>query len=241
MASRWKQAAEAAIASRFPLGVPSNLLTPIGNNECANSSVVVSSASGSTPEKAALFRPESANGSPTKPNGTIGPNGPKIENQKSEHSGEYFAPNEVVFPVSPIRANSAISADSFADPITSDLPEHVVTGLHLLRASAPLWDESLERWGEIVETARRLACQWYTQARRMGWRDLDLFGLHPAAPRARYEARGLFFTVVTADRITALTDRAAAIQKASGSIVRFYRPGHDNGAVLAWELCRGAR
>jgi transposase len=56
------------------------------------------------------------------------------------------------------------------------------------------------------------------------------------APACRYDARGLFFMVSPTDRITALTDAAATIEKVSGNIVRYYRLNHDAGAVLAWDI-----
>jgi hypothetical protein len=116
------------------------------------------------------------------------------------------------------------------------LPDHVIAGLERLAGSAPLWEESPDRWKATVETVRRLAGLWDAQARRLGWRDTDLYGLHPRAPRARYDCKGLFWMVSPTDRIAALDDGAASIEKPSGNIVRYYRTFHDTEAVLAWNI-----
>jgi hypothetical protein len=121
------------------------------------------------------------------------------------------------------------------------LPDHVVAGLERLAGSAPLWEEPPDRWKATVETVRRLAGLWDAQARRLGWREIDLYGLHPRAPRARYDCKGLFWMVSPTDRIAALDASAAAIEKPSGSILKYYRPNHDSEAVLAWNITNGER
>jgi hypothetical protein len=121
-------------------------------------------------------------------------------------------------------------------PDIAPLPEHVAKGLARLQVSPPLWDVSHERWAEIIATANKGALRWHNQAQLLGWRDIDLYGLHPVAPRARHDARGLFFCLGPADRITAITAASATIGRMSGSALRFYRRADDTGAVLAWSV-----
>jgi hypothetical protein len=123
----------------------------------------------------------------------------------------------------------------------TDIPEHVAAGLLRLAKAQPLWDQSRDQWIGIIKTVKRLAAMWDAQARRLGWRELDLYGLHPRAPRTRYDCRGLFWSVHATDRIAALDASAAAIEKPSGNVVRYYRLNHDTDAVLAWNITNGER
>jgi hypothetical protein len=120
--------------------------------------------------------------------------------------------------------------------IVSGPSKYVMRSLDRIAKAPPRWDVPPDRWDEIVENVHRLAAVWDAQARRLGWRELDLYGLHPAAPKARYDARGLFVTVSPTDRIIAIADAAATIEKVNGSIVRYYRLTHDTDAVLAWDV-----
>jgi hypothetical protein len=67
-------------------------------------------------------------------------------------------------------------------PDIAPLPEHLAKGLARLQASPPLWTVPLDRWAAIIATAHRIALQWDAKARCLGWRDLDLYGLHLVAP-----------------------------------------------------------
>jgi hypothetical protein len=131
-------------------------------------------------------------------------------------------------------AGEAVPCSS-TQPDDLSLPPHVAAGLKRLLASPPLWGMPSERWRAIVGTARRVAAERGTQALRLGWRDIDLFGLHPVAG-ARYDCRGLAFSVEPADRITAISTDAAAIDKPTGARLTFYRRRDDTGAVMAWYI-----
>jgi hypothetical protein len=85
------------------------------------------------------------------------------------------------------------------------------------------------RWLVMVETARAFADQWEGKALALGWSRLELYGLHSLAPLARCEAMGLAFMLAPGDRVAAMTAQHAAIQKASGAALTFYRrPGAAN-------------
>jgi hypothetical protein len=71
------------------------------------------------------------------------------------------------------------------------LPDYIVAGLARLKVCGPLWIMTAERWAIIIETANRVAMEHGATALRLGWRDVDLFGLHPKAPGARHDCRGL--------------------------------------------------
>ena len=118
------------------------------------------------------------------------------------------------------------------------LPDYVIAGLARLKVCKPLWIMTTERWAAVIETAHHFAADHTATAFGLGWRDVDLFGVHPRAPGARYDCRGLAFLLDPADRIVALDADVAIIEKLNGSSLRFYRRRDDTGAVLAWELSR---
>jgi hypothetical protein len=120
------------------------------------------------------------------------------------------------------------------------LPDYIVAGLTRLNACGPLWTMTAERWANVIETAHRFAAKHGATALRLGWRDVDLFGLHPKAPGTRYDCRGLAFSLDRADKVASLDAEVATIEKPNGAAVRFYRRCDDTGAVLAWSLCEAA-
>jgi hypothetical protein len=78
------------------------------------------------------------------------------------------------------------------------------------------------RWQLAVEDGRRFLAQWGAQAEALGWTPDDLFGLHPAAPLARYDHMGLVWTL-RGSKVVALTEDTATIRMPSGSLLQFYR------------------
>lgn len=116
-------------------------------------------------------------------------------------------------------------------------PPIVARGLDQLAAGVPLLDD----WSRRIEAAREMAAQWDAQGRRLGWTDVDLYGLHPLAPAARRDAKGLAWCLDRGDRVSAITADSATIETASGSVLRFYCARHDTGAVVAWQLATAAQ
>ena len=60
---------------------------------------------------------------------------------------------------------------------------------------------------------------WAAKAKRLGWAEDELFGLHPT----RVDRRGLAFLLHAGDRVVALDEDGADILTASGARQRFYR------------------
>jgi hypothetical protein len=108
----------------------------------------------------------------------------------------------------------------------------IVASLDRLAAGPQLLDD----WPRRIAAARELAAQWGAQARRLGWRDVDLFGLQPAQPATRRDGRGLAWCLGDGERVTAITADAATIETGTGARLRFYRERRDTGAVVAWQL-----
>jgi hypothetical protein len=57
----------------------------------------------------------------------------------------------------------------------------------------------------------------------MIWTALDLFGVHPTRPAARFDVMGLLLLLQGGEVIT-LTAESASIGRPSGAILRFFRP-----------------
>jgi hypothetical protein len=63
---------------------------------------------------------------------------------------------------------------------------------------------------------------WGSQAANLGWTANDLFGLHPIAPLARYDAKGLVW-LLHGRPVVVLTETEATIQASSGAMLSFQR------------------
>ena len=78
------------------------------------------------------------------------------------------------------------------------------------------------RWREALKDGRRLLETWGSQAANLGWTANDLFGLHPIAPLARYDAMGLLW-LLHGRPVVSLTATEATIQSSSGATLSFQR------------------
>jgi hypothetical protein len=93
---------------------------------------------------------------------------------------------------------------------------------------------SPDRWRQLLDDGHAFLDQWGEQAVRLGWRAEDLFGVHPGAPAARYDAMGLV-PLMGGRRVIAMTADTALIGTRNG-ILTYRRSGLN--AVSLWELHR---
>jgi hypothetical protein len=98
---------------------------------------------------------------------------------------------------------------------------------------APEW-VGVDRWLEMIEDADAFLSDWSGAAHDLGWTALNLFGVHAVAPGARYDLMGLV-PLLRGGRVSALTERTAAIRRRSGAALTYTRAA-TVGAVL---LCGG--
>jgi hypothetical protein len=68
---------------------------------------------------------------------------------------------------------------------------------------------------------------------------VDVFGVHPQAPSARYDAMGLAFLIGGNEVVDVAPDRASIRHRSGKLLVYMRRPHPDN--VAAWELVPSAR
>jgi hypothetical protein len=93
-----------------------------------------------------------------------------------------------------------------------------------------------QRWLRFInDCGRFLDDGWATQAARLGWGPLDLFGCDLIKPFARINRAGLLW-LLNGRKLLALGADAAAIATASGGYLTFRRRFREPGGVLAWEL-----
>jgi hypothetical protein len=106
--------------------------------------------------------------------------------------------------------------------------------LTALKARDPVEWMSAERWRFLISDAESFLQRWGSAAHSLGWTALDLFGVHPAAPAARFDVMGLL-PVMNGAAVLTLTDRAATLRARSGAVLTCRR-STERGAVLISEV-----
>ncbi len=80
-----------------------------------------------------------------------------------------------------------------------------------------------DRWEVLLHDAERFLDRWSSTAQAMGWTALDLFGVHPNRPAARFDVMGVL-PQLQGGEVIALTEKGASIKRPSGAGFRFSRP-----------------
>jgi hypothetical protein len=88
---------------------------------------------------------------------------------------------------------------------------------------------SPDRWDAVLSDAENFLSRWGAAAHALGWTALDLFGVHPTVPAARFDVMGLVL-LICGGEVIALTASSAAIRRRSGAVLT-YRRGDQTGAV----------
>jgi hypothetical protein len=91
-----------------------------------------------------------------------------------------------------------------------------------LLCSDPPGDFDPVRWRRVVDAGLIFADKWAADAYRLGWTADDVFGLHPVAPAARHDCKGIAW-LLDRGRVVAIDVAGADIVTAQGSKQRFYR------------------
>jgi hypothetical protein len=121
-------------------------------------------------------------------------------------------------------------------PVSLGLPDQWRLGLERLALMPPPISFTDKRWALGVRQARQIALDDGPAACVMGWSAEDLFGLHLAAPAARYDGMGLAFLLRETCRIVSLDHQRALIQNSSGSKTTYWRGRCSPESRPAWEL-----
>jgi hypothetical protein len=112
-------------------------------------------------------------------------------------------------------------------------PEWHAILAELVRPECPEWITT-DRWQHVLSDAESFLTRWGSAAHSLGWTALDLFGVHPLAPGARFDVVGLLL-LTQGGTVVALTAGAATIRRRAGSVLT-YRRSPTVGAVLLSEL-----
>jgi len=112
--------------------------------------------------------------------------------------------------------------------------------LDALDASRPPSGFPAPWWRGLIGDAELFLTAWGSQAADLGWTTLDLFGVHPKAPAARYSCMGLLL-LLRGGRVVALTASTAVIEQLSGARLTYTRRPPEAGGVPLWELPGASR
>jgi hypothetical protein len=111
-----------------------------------------------------------------------------------------------------------------------------VAGLAQLERCPPLWGSKLD-WVELVAAVRAFERRFGADAEAAGWSLLQLYGLDPVAPYSRVGRMGAaFLASLRSHRVIRVDTHLIRVVTRTAARLSIYRP--ENGAVLAWELCK---
>jgi hypothetical protein len=97
-------------------------------------------------------------------------------------------------------------------------------------------DFPARRWDQLRrDVADFLASPWPAEAARLGWSELDLYGVDADLPYARIDGFGLL-PVLNGGRIVALTADVAILETPGGARQSYRRQPDRPGRVLVWEV-----
>lgn len=101
----------------------------------------------------------------------------------------------------------------------------------LERQECPDWI-AVDRWQHMLSDVGTFLTRWGSTAHSLGWTALDLFGVHPLAPSARFDAMGLLL-LTQGSTVVALTAEAATLRRVSGAVLTYRRDDMRGAALLS--------
>jgi len=111
----------------------------------------------------------------------------------------------------------------------ANLPRAWAEHFARLEQDGPPGDFSPTRWQAALDGALAFLDQWGAEAHRLGWDVSEVFGLHPTAPAARVDCRGLAWLLGDGSQVVAMDRSGAQIRKPNGVPGTFYRLPHRSG------------
>jgi hypothetical protein len=114
------------------------------------------------------------------------------------------------------------------------VPREWVEGFQRLECDNPASGFSNSQWSLLIRSGSAFLEQWAPKAAELGWTDIDLFGVHPTAPAARFDVMGLV-PIINGGEVVAITERSATIRSPGGSRLVYMRRT-TGGRVCLWEL-----
>jgi hypothetical protein len=183
--------------------------------------------SGTAPTKAMFEKEKLGTADPHK----VGPLKPE-RSQPERNSGpnNNYRTQRLGQPVTAGTSGTNDSEQGRKPTLPSDCPVQWYAVLMELKSRDPI--EYFPVWwaSRVSSDADNFLSRWGHAAHQLGWTDLDLFGVHPAAPGSRFDIMGLI-PLLQGGYVIALTAEAATIRRPSRAILT-YRRGDQTGAVL---------
>jgi hypothetical protein len=135
----------------------------------------------------------------------------------------------LIDPVTSVTTGTAIFEGGLDHPANGSVPSDWYAILaELEQQNCPDW-LAPDRWAVMLSDAESFLGRWGDTAHQLGWTALDLFGVHPIAPAARFDLMGLAL-LLHGGAVIALTEDAATIRRSSNAILA-YRRGDQAEAV----------
>ena len=91
---------------------------------------------------------------------------------------------------------------------------------------------SIERWQTALSDADDFLTRWGTTADSMGWRPIDLFGVHPSAPAYRFDVMGLLL-LIQGGSVVALTAEGATLRRLTGAVLTYRRKDMQDAVMIS--------
>jgi hypothetical protein len=137
-------------------------------------------------------------------------------------------------PLAWARTTRTTRTATFEEGLNADSERHSPAEWHAILAeleqrNCPDWLLP-DRWNGLLSDAEIFLDRWGSAAHQLGWTTLDLFGVHPEAPSARFDKMGLVL-LICGGEVIALTAGSATIRRSSGAVLT-YRRSDQAGAVL---------
>ncbi len=120
--------------------------------------------------------------------------------------------------------------------IGAGVPREWAEGYARLQVIRPPTGIAVWRWQQVIDDAGHFLDRWATQAAALGWKTLDVFGVHGAKPVERFDAAGLVWLLRGAE-VVAIAEKTAKVRTTSGAVQTFSRrdPVHPEG-IAVWNL-----
>jgi hypothetical protein len=109
-------------------------------------------------------------------------------------------------------------------------------GIAALSAHTPAEGFTLQEWEQFVDDAGRFCARWAAEAGRLGWGEMELFGVHIRAPNARYDAMGLV-PMLRGGEVMSLNADRAIVRTPSGNALTYLKQRPRDGVPI-WDVRR---
>ena len=115
------------------------------------------------------------------------------------------------------------------------VPREWAEGFAQLDLATPPMGFDQRRWRTLINDGGKFLDHWGAEAARLGWSALDVFGVHPIAPAARFDAAGLVL-LISSGEVLAINHMSATIKSRSSNSTLTYLRTPREGAVALWAL-----